>query len=179
MTNVWTLAAASFVLLASSVLADTWDDADAEIERLTPSVFSQLPSRVVSELQRLGCTIPQPGPETHISRPANVIRGEFAKKGQVDWAVLCSRGRVSAIHIFWGGPSRCDTPVRETEDKTYLQGFVKGIGYSRLIHPITRNRGSMPPKDLDHHAVEDAFLGKASGVIYCDNGKWTHLTGAD
>lgn len=46
--------------------------------------FPELPNNLVVELKRRGCTIPQP------YRQANVIRGEFAKPGQTDSAVLCS-----------------------------------------------------------------------------------------
>ena len=30
----------------------------------------------------------------------NVVRGEFAKRGQSDWAVLCSVNGVSSILVF-------------------------------------------------------------------------------
>src|SRR5947208_17097962 len=33
----------------------------------------------------------------------NVIKGEFARPGQTDWAVLCSVKGVSTILVFWNG----------------------------------------------------------------------------
>ena len=57
-----------------------------------------MPANLVQDLQRRGCTIPQ---EHFTKEPHNVIRGEFAKPGQTDWAVLCSINRVSSILVYW------------------------------------------------------------------------------
>jgi len=55
--------------------------------RLRPTAFPEPPKNLITELERRGCTVPQP----YTSRKANVIRGEFAKPGQTDWAVLGKR----------------------------------------------------------------------------------------
>src|ERR671937_183045 len=93
-----------FLFLAASCLVhgsdaqDRWEAADAAVLRLPPAAFPQLPRNIVRYLQARGCTVPQ----TFVSaEPHNVISGEFARRGQTDWAVLCSRGREPSIIVFW------------------------------------------------------------------------------
>jgi hypothetical protein len=31
----------------------------------------------------------------------------------------------------------------------------------------------------DHDGIDDAFLGKASEILYCEKGTWVHIPGAD
>src|SRR4051812_15288168 len=66
----------------------------------SPSQFRELPPRVVKELERRHCTVPQPHPATG---GTNVIRGAFARAGQADWAVMCSVNGASSILVFWAG----------------------------------------------------------------------------
>jgi hypothetical protein len=89
--------AVSVLLLAAPKQEYDWDKAEKEIRRFKPSEFKSLPEAVVKELEQMGCTIPQSDVETE---PHNVIRGEFARKGQVDWAVLCSKEGKSSVLVF-------------------------------------------------------------------------------
>src|SRR5215470_8677671 len=70
----------------------------AQITPLSPAAFPELPTHLVQELQRRGCTIPQ---DTWSGRRNNVIKGQFAKPEQLDWAVLCSVKGVSTVLVFW------------------------------------------------------------------------------
>src|SRR6266571_7420509 len=83
---------------APADLQEVFERADRQIVRLSPTAFPELPTNVLVELQRRGCTIPQVPMVAQ-----NVIKGEFSKPGQTDWAVLCSVNRVSSILIFWNG----------------------------------------------------------------------------
>lgn len=162
-----------------------WLEADRTVVRLTPSAFPELPQSVRLELGRRGCTIPQvPG----IGGFENVIKGEFAKPGQTDWAVLCSVNRVSSILIFWNGSDAGAAEIEKREDIRSLQSAEGDrIVYSRLITPvgagfITQHYeayGGPTPPPLDHQGIDDAFVGKASVVQYFYQGAWLHLTGAD
>ena len=71
-----------------------FDEAERRIVRLPPSAFPQLPHNVVTELERRGCTIPQ---EAFTRKPHNVVKGNFAKPGQVDWAVHCDENHVAGL----------------------------------------------------------------------------------
>ena len=73
---------------------------DREITRLAASEFPELPANLAQDLRRRGCTIPQ---TVFARQPHNVIKGQFARPGQVDWAVLCSLKGRSSILVFWNG----------------------------------------------------------------------------
>lgn len=166
--------------------ADTWSAADSMITRLPPSAFPSLPAPLRREVEKRGYRIPQP----FGGHNANVIRGQFARQGQVDWAVLCSKGGVSTILIFWNAsPSRVDS-LAPAADQIYLQEIEPGrIGYSRKISAIapkgmrymyaTFAEGAQPPFPLDHDGIDDYFVEKASVVHYKRGGKWVDLAGAD
>ena len=173
---------------AESVLAAflaLLDSADQQVVRLSPTDFQELPTNVRAELQRRGCTIPQvPMVEGH----HNVIKGEFEKPGQTDWAVLCSVRRVSSILIFWNGSTETLTSLAEMKDIDRLQSWTEGrIVYSRLIRPVGKSFidehyagfGGPTPPPIDHQGVDDAFWGKASGVHYLFQGSWLRLQGGD
>ena len=168
---------------------DQWDQADLRINRLPPTAFSQLPGEIVRDLLSRGCTIPQPFASTS---PENVIRGEFARPGQQDWAVLCSINRMSSILIFWSGSTRDVAEVYQDADKNRLQGVGSDeIGYSRGISAVGKDyieshyalyrdsAGVVEPPPIDHGGINDAFIGKASTVHYFYEGKWLELAGAD
>src|SRR5437773_8891389 len=110
---------------------------EAQITRLSPAAFPELPANLVQELQRRGCTIPQ---ETFSKKRNNVIKGEFAKPGQTDWAVLCSVKGVSTILVFWNGSEKNPASLASREDIGYVQ-FIGGDqwGYSRGIDAVGKD----------------------------------------
>jgi len=162
-----------------------FDQADQDIVRLPPSTFPELPGNIVHELQRRGCTIPQ---EAFTKKSHNVVRGEFARLGQADWAVLCSVNRVSSILVFFNGSEKNVHEIARTEDRNYLQGIATGkIGFSRGIRPVEKDfimrhyraYGGATPPPIDHQGIDDAFIEKASVTHYFHKGNWLKLTGAD
>ncbi|HAH33145.1 MAG TPA: hypothetical protein DCL44_12605 [Elusimicrobia bacterium] len=164
---------------------NVWDMANARVKRLSPTVFSGLPANIKKELSKRQCTIPQIFIST---QPHNVIQGEFNKKGQKDWAVLCSSGQISSILIFWGGSITDVSSIAAASDKDYLQGIGgDAIGYSREISAVGgkhilghyQDHGGPAPPPIDHEGIEHSFVEKASTVLYYYKGEWLHLTGAD
>lgn len=147
-----------------------------------------MPERVRDFLRAEGCVVPQPARETiYGSPPANVVRGEFAKAGQRDWAVLCSKSGVSSVLVLWGGPEKCPIPIEVHPDRNFLRGYGRDrIVFSRQILAVSvtairntyEHHGATPP-ELDHEALEDSFLEKASSRHYCEDGSWKRLIGAD
>lgn len=162
-----------------------WSRADREIRRLSPSAFPELPANLVQDLRRRGCTIPQ---AHHKKEPHNVIRGEFARPGQTDWAVLCSINRVSSILVYWTASEKNPAELDKGDDQGYLQHlFGDVIGYSRVIEPVgakgisVHNADFPGPKQrpIDHLGIEDVFVEKASEILYYSGGEWIRLQGAD
>ena len=176
--------AAIYSVIPYVPVPDEWDAADAAIRRLPPEAFPELPNWVKKELKRRQCTVPQ----TFIStRPHNVIQGEFARKGQKDWAVLCSTGLKSSLIVFWGGSGEEVFAFPAGPDKSYLQGTGAGIGYSREISAVGgeyilerhERYGGPEPPDITHDGINVAFVEKASSVLYFEKGEWLSLQGAD
>lgn len=174
------------VMAAFSVGQDlNFQAAERQIVRLPPTAFPTLPTAVVRELQHRGCGVPQ---ESFSKPPNNVISGQFAKRGQTDWAVLCSVKGSSSILVFWNGSARNPAELARREDKLYLQSIVGDkIGFSRGISTVGRDfivqryrsAGGPKPPPIDHQGINDAFLGKASVVQYFLKGEWLELPGDD
>lgn len=150
-----------------------------------PSAFAKLPVEVTVDLQRRGCRIPQHG---DIHEKTNVIRGNFAKVGQMDWAVLCSVHGVSWILVYWNGSAQNPAKIARFGDSNYLDRDAAGaMQFQREIEPVGerfimkhyRAYGGPTPPPIDHQGIDDAFIGKASVIWYLNGGKWVKLTGAD
>lgn len=164
---------------------NAWAKADAQTLRLHPNAFANLPAAIVGDLQRLGCTIPQ----TEGTRePHNVITGRFLSAANRDWAVLCSRERVSAILVFPNGAIDGVREVESSPDANWLQGVGGNqIGFSRAIavadarYIISHHEeyGGPRPPPLDHDGINDIFVAKGSSVLYWHQGNWLRLQGAD
>ena len=165
---------------------DRWTKANADVVRLSPILFPELPKGVVRKLQSMGCTIPQ---AKEISARHNVIKGHFKRPKQTDWAVLCSRRGVSAIIVFWGGSANSTSQIARARDAGFLQTIDGNgtIGFSRSLLAVDKSyivehyrnyRGPKPPP-IDHQGIDDGFLGKASTIHYNFRRKWRELQGAD
>ena len=94
----------------------------------------------------------------------------------------------STILVFASGSPGNPMNIGDDEDLNMLQGVGQGqIGYSRQIMPVGEKYildhypayGGPKPPPIDHLGINDAFVGKASVVLYFYRGKWLHLTGAD
>ena len=165
---------------------DKWQIADEATLRLKPSAFSQLPKNIALFLEKRGCTVPQ---SFGNSTPHNVIRGQFARSGQFDWAVLCSRNRVSSILVFWNGSTKSVAEIASSDDKGFLQTIdgAGNAGFSRAIDIVDKNYiiehyreyGGRKPPQIKHQGINDAFVEKASSVRYFYRKKWLELQGAD
>jgi hypothetical protein len=158
------------------------------VKRLQPSEVAaqipDLPPEFVEKLNTRNCTIPQfdsGGPPTG-PEPTNVIQGEFASKGQKDWAVLCSNGKTSTIVIFFSKPTSCPASLARLDDAHYLNpaanaGKNKTLHYSRMIDvpgdpELSDRPGLSGLKPLAHQGINDRFVGKSSAFFYCNEGKW-------
>jgi len=162
-----------------------FDEAERRIVYLAPAAFKELPANVSRELQRRRCKVPQ---EAFTTKQNNIVRGEFVKPGQTDWAALCSNRGVSSILIFWDGSEKNPSVVAVAEDRSFLQGVTPDqIAYSGRISPVGRDfimrhynaYGGTTPPPIDHQGIDDAFIEKASVVHYFHRGKWLKLAGAD
>lgn len=165
---------------------DSWLKANAEVVRLSPTAFPELPIRISRRLLKLGCTIPQ---SKELTTRHNVVRGNFQRPKQTDWAVLCSRKRTSSVLIFWADSPNLFSEIAKIADDVFLQ-TIDGqgtISFSRIIMPAGKEyilehyrayHGPKPPP-LNHQGIEDGFLEKGSTIYYYYRGRWRELQGAD
>src|SRR5262245_11421955 len=140
--------------------AQDWDLADRATTRLPPAAFVDLPAAIRSELDRRGCTVPQP---FTAKRPATAIKGRFTSANQTDWAILCSRHHVSSIIVFRGAAVSAAVEIATEPDINALQTLDgKGaVGYSREIAVVGsryiqegyRAHGGPKPPPLDHDGI--------------------------
>jgi len=171
---------------------------DNGIRKVQPADVAGLPPDFAKKLNARGCSIPQFGdvgragqggesasePAT-TGEPTNVIHGEFARHGQEDWAVLCSKGGSSTIVIFWGKTTACPASLARLEDAHYLKrGKDKKVRYSRAIRALGENdlgdrAGTAGLKPFAHEGIDDRFVGKSSAFFYCSGGKWKIFPGKD
>src|SRR5437867_10612883 len=142
--KLFTALVLAFVVMSSSQSLETY--MEKYIVRLPPAAFPELPANLVQELQRRGCTVPQEAFSKLVSsdakkrnskEPNNVIKGEFARPGQTDWAVLCSVEGVSTILVFWNGSENNPAALVPAADSNYVQGAGGDQwAYSRWIGPM-------------------------------------------
>jgi hypothetical protein len=165
--------------------AADWSAADSATLRLSPTAFPELPAGIVRALLARDCKVPQ---LWGVEEPHNVVRGEFARPGQKDWAVLCSRAGHSTLLVFWGSLADSVAELGLAADQGFLQGVGEGqIGFSRRISVVGREYildhyreyGGPKPPPIDHDGIDDAFDGKVSVVLYYYKGEWLTLQGAD
>ena len=157
---------------------------------LSPADFPSLPAHVKKELDKMGCRIPQ----AYEAQPNNAVQGEFAKKGQKDWALLCSKGGSSRLLIFWGGSAKCPDPGRVAADQDFLQyqndqkpgaadprDPATKLYFSRMIAALNPEdtkaqfaaRSARKKLAPDHDGIEESIpLEQSSIVHYCLNGRW-------
>ncbi len=169
----------------SQELARNPNETDFQVTRLAPSAFPELPANIRGELERRRCTIPQVRTD---KRPQNVIKGEFTRQGQTDWAVLCSVNQVSTILVFRNASERNPSELAREIDIGKLQAVGgDASAYSRAISSVGREYilshyrayGGPKPPTISHEGINDAFVGKASVVHYFHASRWVKLTGAD
>jgi hypothetical protein len=127
-------------------------------------------------LERRGCRVPQ-SPYAP-SKPNNVVRGQFARAGQTDWAALCAANDQMIVVVVWGAPSACaDTILQTAHTVSDEHGLgVVGPAYIEQHEEWYGGGRSFP---VSHEGIDFGYEDKASMVWYCHEGVWWELPGAD
>ncbi|MEH6628397.1 MAG: hypothetical protein V7739_18305 [Motiliproteus sp.] len=157
------IAFVSIVLIFSSPL-------HAEVVSLVePDELNILPSHVVSDLKKSGCKVPV----AESYRFGGALIGEFAAPNQIDLAVICVTDDSRSIRMYWGGPKKCMSVLSSAGQFIQLadEHLIYNYMLSEYENPVVPS--------MNHLAIDDVMLGKASEVSYCDNGQWKYLGGAD
>jgi hypothetical protein len=163
---------------------------------LRPDEFRNVPAHMRSQLNQQHCLIPQ---DVETGGQHNLVTGEFARRGQQDWAAYCSVGGNSKVVVIWGGPVHCngepfgfDRPV--DDDSIYRDADPVQVGrmpphgsFWRLAviprdQVVARQRTGIAESKLLKSALHDALqrtsIAGTNGA-YCENGKWRGVWYAD
>ena len=146
------------VLILSAISLST---AGAKPRLLPPSAFPELPPAVIQTLQARGCQIPQ----IQRRKRDNVIRGEFLKSGQTDWAVLCTTKKLTELLVLENGSADQVVVIA-----SFSNGFAKWTIGPIAAHDFPKEwllkDGSLP---LDHDGISSfaEFGYRVDGCLYC------------
>ena len=157
-----------------------------EVQYASPMEFEEIPLDIRESFTAMGCMIPQA--TGWYSEKHNIVSGEFAKTGQLDWIALCSRDGRSSLAIIWGGFAGCPPLEGEHKDGVSIAYSTEGyesLGYDQAIYTFPADRkvlykmdDGLPKKRL-HDSISFAWLGKAATANYCHEGKWIEFGTAD
>ena len=133
-----------------------FDRADQATLRLQPDTFVDLPSSILEELKRRECTMLQVWYREE--EPGNIVRGRFTGSDQIDFAVLCSRSRISSILVFQNSSATRFADLAPARDLDFMQGIGDGaIGFSRSIRircgPAARGEIDQEPDGRSYPSV--------------------------
>ncbi len=171
------------VVSAGVLVTSAWVVLRALPKALLLSRYPELPDRVATDLARRGCSVV---PDRVRRGGRNVLRGEFTRAGQTDWAVLCRQGDQASLIVY---------PAGNPGDAVVLKTSASGLGENPeeartigVVQPdrlqMYARRRAMPPGvpeakvDFEHAGIEDA-IGMGSTVLYYSNGQWLRMPGAD
>ena len=143
----------------------------AAVKYLPPAAFPELPTKIVNELQSRKCMIPQFPKGWTISDRINVTRGEFAKAGQKDWAVVCAVTDVTLL-IFWNGSDKYPAELPVGEKNIY---WFSGLIAQDLLK--RKYPDKLPGLTIDHDAIGITNKDEQTTVQYFQDGKWTPFRG--
>jgi hypothetical protein len=150
------LSVSLFCLFAFSSSADS-----------SQSSKDQPPKRILLQLERWGCRID------------GAVRGEFTKRGQTDWAVLCDNSRIQTILVFWNRSELTHAELANVfdGDGVHLEGRkIRSVGRKYIIagyHP----HSDVPAPRIEHGGIED--IRSTPVVHYFYQGKWLDLEKKD
>jgi hypothetical protein len=132
--------------------------------------IEELPAAVRAALA--GCVVPR---STGLP---NVISGEFKQAGQTDVAVLCVRGPLAAIHVFWGGnPAGAEVAV----DFDFIAGtYIRTATAADIGVEVRRDLPIEPgmPLRIRHDGIQ-LGNGCCSTTHYWHRGRWRSYVSAD
>jgi len=139
----------------------------AEPPRTLPLSSLQLPERVRSILEAVSCSVAQ----TDLApSPNNVVNGEFARRGQQDWLVLCWNGNQNIPFVVWGGDAKCDYSFA-----TDLRMLVQTGQLKTTIVPELEVAAEAKTHGIEggHQWIRIRWSPLTSLFYSCDDGRWT------
>jgi hypothetical protein len=124
--------------------------------------LADVPAAVIQEMQTRGC-------KALGKKPKNVIRGEFIKTGQLDWAALCLTKKQAILLVFPDG-AREQVMAVETVPRTFSNWSIAAAARVNMneLQGVRRTRGANVD-DFDHDGINSSleYGDKTAGCFYC------------
>ncbi|MBW7996528.1 MAG: hypothetical protein FVQ81_08190 [Candidatus Glassbacteria bacterium] len=166
---------------------------------LFPHEHPDLPEPIADWLSERGYVIPQNIPEHFPDQlkeemyPVNVVRGEFARAGQTDYAVLSTDGKKTCIFVFWNAtvdsfdiidkqPWYINREYKFTSLDMDCCSFYIWIAKKELIlrqHDLASEYADVPLPPIEHDGIDYGIYESGSNILYYSNCEWIVLPGAD
>jgi hypothetical protein len=126
--------------------------------------WSRLPGDVRTEVQRLGCQVPE---------GQNIIRGQFERARVSNWAVLCSQGRTSMLVVFWSAKTGVANLYRtyDGDGQRLTARRIAAVDRRFILKNCSLASGTL--SKIEHDGILDQFNG--SVVHYYTQGTWVDL----
>jgi hypothetical protein len=172
------LALLTCVLIATPTIGVGQSSKNEKVS-LPPTAFPELPVNLVKELQRRECLIPQGAAPNQ----RNVIKGEFLRRGQADWAVVCSSKGTQTLLVFANGSEKTPFELfKGVESNTTDYETLIRAAAPQHITEIFNEWKSRNPRDLfrlpamDHQGIERGS-DSLSVFVYFDGKRWLTMPG--
>lgn len=153
------------------------------VRMVAPHAFTPLTGAVRDSFVAKRCLVPQ-AEGVNVPRDLhNMISGDFAARGQTDWAALCSRADSSRIVVIWGGPARCPSELGREQNRMLHEG-LDSPRYRRLIAAADSVTSGVVYatgpgyRKLDHDAIVERERYYVRAWL-CDNGQWAEVVQSD
>jgi hypothetical protein len=174
----------AFVVIANGAICETQSAGVSQEgipvfavpKKLAPSAFRALPPGVRSRIERDGCLIPQNRYDPNPRQRINVITGQFAKRGQTDWAILCWKGEDNVtLKVYWGGPNRC--PEISGAHNEFDDIAITRISIASMRDAAVAYEQKIPP--LTHEGINEGIGETGAVALYCDGSRWLNIVTSD
>jgi hypothetical protein len=166
----------AIVVLVASCAAHAQHNLEAaskdwpDLRILEPSQIRSVTPQIRSDLARRGCKVPI---FTRWDGAHNAIRGEFARPGQTDVAVLCLQRDDMSILVYWGGaPDRAEELRRFPADAYRM---IHTVSPFVLGKRAVRDQAVERLPAFDHDAIDDGPVGGVSETVYHLEGRWLQV----
>jgi hypothetical protein len=157
------------------VLAAVWTFARTTL--VAPSAYPGLPPSLAADLQRRGCSIPEPEKHSH----QNAIQGEFFQAGQSGWAVLCATQQTTELLAFPNG-SQTQAVVAIAMPNSFKSWTIAAVPPASLTQlaparllPVNHQGLRSTIKFGAPHCEQTYCFSEQSKVLYWDGGQWVPL----
>lgn len=160
---------ASTVTQAQHNLEDAkkdWPD----LRILEPREIRGLSEPIRADLDRRGCKIPM---FTRWDGVHNAIRGQFARAGQQDVAVLCLKDDDMSIVVYWGAAADQAEELRKFPADAYR--MIHTVSAFVLKRRAIRDQAVDRLPAFDHDGIDDGPVGGHADTVYYHEGGWLQV----